>query len=117
MDALTPIMIDRFWSKVKMSNADECWSWTGALDRYGYGQFKGKSGETPKRAHRIAYFLKNGSSCSSDVIRHLCGNRACCNPSHLAPGTQADNHADRVSDGNAGRDDNGRFITVRTTVK
>ena len=29
------------------------------------------------------------------VMRHLCGNRRCCNPNHLAWGTQKENAADR----------------------
>jgi len=40
------------------------------------------------------------------LVRHfVCGNRICCNPQHLATGTDADNAADREKDGNTARGD------------
>lgn len=47
-------------------------------------------------AHRFAYSLRNGSISADQVIRHRCDNPLCCNPAHLASGTQADNVRDAV---------------------
>ena len=85
----------RFWAYVENSAAkpDECWVWTGARFEEGYGAFKVQG--RVLRTHRIAYTLKNGFVSTDKVIRHLCANPPCCNPAHLAEGTQVDNAADR----------------------
>lgn len=53
----------------------------------------------PVRLHRLTYSLVNGPLRKSEVVRHVCDRRACCNPSHLIRGTHVDNVADRVSRG------------------
>lgn len=80
-----------FWSKVKVLGDDECWLWTGSLDKYGYG-YTGR-----QRCHRIAWEItKTKSLLKGDVVRHSCDTPACCNPSHLSTGTNAQNVVDRV---------------------
>lgn len=111
MADMKPILIARFWSKVGVGRDSECWPWKGSLDRYGYGQFKGASGVSPARAHRVAYGLVKGDAAPGLVVRHLCGNRACCNPAHLSEGTQADNHGDREAHGRCQRQ-GGRFVAA-----
>ncbi len=111
MAETSPIIIARFWSKVDVGKPTACWPWRASLDKHGYGQFKGATGTTPKRAHRIAYSLVCGDPTTDEVVRHLCGNAACCNPAHLALGDQADNHADREAHGHAPRQ-SGRFVKV-----
>jgi hypothetical protein len=88
--------VDRFWQYVERKGPEECWEWAGSKDRLGYGQFwaDGK----PRRAHRIAYMLHNGTP-EDDCICHSCDNRACCNPNHLWEGSQADNMKDRFQKG------------------
>jgi hypothetical protein len=89
--------VDRFWSKVDRSGGpDACWPWTGEVGHHGYGRFS--LGTQAYRAHRMAWHLTTGQTLTPDVIiRHVvCDKPICCNPSHLAPGSQQDNVADRV---------------------
>lgn len=46
-----------FWDRVVVNGADDCWTWTGALnDGYGRPMYRGRS----EYAHRIAYELLVG---------------------------------------------------------
>ena len=80
---------ERFWKKVDPAIGDECWPWTAALDRGGYGLIK--FGGASRRAHRIAYMLLVGPIQEGLVLDHLCRNRRCVNPAHLEPVTQEEN--------------------------
>lgn len=100
----------RFWARVNkngpvpMVNASigKCWLWTGSTDGRGYGtvgrkRADGSHGEY--KTHRIAYELSNGAVPAIGVVMHECDNRICCNPSHLAFGTQKKNLLDAVDRG------------------
>lgn len=77
--------IKRFWAKVDVRGAGECWEWQGNLGHGGYGRISmgGRAG-TMRLSHRVAYEIANGE-CPSYLL-HSCDNRRCCNPSHLQPG-------------------------------
>jgi hypothetical protein len=93
----------RFWMKVDRRADDGCWSWTGALDRTGYGRFY--NGDTVVAAHRFAYELLVGPIPAGFDADHMCHNtdrscpgghcvhRRCCNPAHVSPCSRADNLA------------------------
>lgn len=71
----------RFWAKVVEDG--ECWIWTGAILKEGYGYF-GDLGKC-HLAHRWAYKHMVGGIPDGLVIDHLCRNRACVNPFHMEP--------------------------------
>lgn len=83
-----------FWEKVDVRDVHSCWDWSGAKSEWGYGRivFMGQRGV---RSHRLAYEYAHGSIPKGALIRHLCHNRVCCNPAHLATGTHEDNCQDR----------------------
>ena len=71
----------------------ECWPWPGAKNREGYGQirFNGRM----QIAHRVAYELHIGPVPDGLVLDHICYERACFNPAHLEPVTNAQNLQNR----------------------
>ena len=79
--------VDRFMSKVEIS--DGCWLWTGALTKSGYAVFQFE--DYPWRGHRWSYTHFVGPIPDGLVLDHLCRVRRCVRPEHLEAVTLAEN--------------------------
>lgn len=94
------LYVARFWSRVDITRGHKaCWEWKGQVcQTTGYGEiiFLGKT----ERAHRISYRLASGETRPHPlVVRHLCHNKTCVNPYHLAVGDRQDNARDDLEAG------------------
>ena len=88
-----------FLKRADIKGPDDCWPWLGPIDAtlgYGRTSFLGY----PTTAHRTAWILANGEQPPKFVggrkvlLRHLCSNRRCVNPKHIALGNYSDNGKD-----------------------
>jgi hypothetical protein len=96
-------ILERIAAKLDTTGGpDACHPWTGVKVRaYGSISWRNKS----RYVHRLLFCLANDLPYDFDgVVRHVvCHNPICGNVRHLASGTQADNLADMVRDGNSTR--------------
>lgn len=84
-------LIDRLMCRVVLDD-NGCWLWTDAT-REGYGVLgRGARVEGINYAHRETYAYFIGPIPDGLHIDHLCRVRACCNPYHLEPVSQAENN-------------------------
>lgn len=92
----------RFISKVKLpiNLEEDCWEWTSAKDKGGYGTFQvANNGAGEKhRAPRVSYAMYKGVWPTLFVL-HTCNVTSCVNPFHLYEGTQYDNIRDQITAG------------------
>jgi hypothetical protein len=75
---------------VRLSDrSGDCWLWTGARYRNGYGQMclDGKR----RSAHRVSWEAANGPVPVGLDLDHVCRVRHCINPAHLEPVTRSEN--------------------------
>lgn len=92
--------VRRFWEKVAVGQADECWEGVGVARRpTGHWIFHDSRTGSGIAAHRFAYELANGPIPDGLVVCHACDNPPCVNPAHLWTGTQRDNIADSIAKG------------------
>lgn len=101
---LTEKRVVRFWSRVAVGEAGECWPWLGRLDpvtEYGLLSIEPRgSGKTLNLlAHRVSLTLSLGRDLVLPQTRHSCHFRRCCNAGHLSEGTAMDNRMDSVRSG------------------
>lgn len=68
---------------------DGCLIWTGAVKDTGYGAMW--DGKRVIRPHRWAWEQIHGPIAPGADIDHICGNRLCCEASHLRPTTRKQN--------------------------
>ena len=100
--ARRPTLLERFWSRVTVTSAGECWEWTGGRrgtpSGPGHGHLITGPGRRMTGAHVLAWVLANGRDVPAGyVVRHRCDNPPCCNPAHLELGTAAENVWDTIT--------------------
>jgi len=91
----------RFDAKFIKGTEDECWLWTAAIDKDGYGRFgiikNGK--HSTSKANRISLYRKLNYDddfwFSKLEAGHTCANTSCVNPLHLTPQTRRENNDER----------------------
>ena len=82
-------------NKKDLSVEGFCWEWQGNINPDGYGSISFLG--TYKVVHIRACEAKYGRHrMESEVTRHLCGNKICCNSEHLRFGTQHENSVDAL---------------------
>lgn len=87
--------IHNFYDHVFLTT--DCWLWTGAIDKNGYGISAIKQRKIS--AHRVSYLLHYGEIPPNLYVLHTCHNPSCVNPNHLKIGTQKDNIQDQINIG------------------
>jgi hypothetical protein len=91
----------RVWPLIVCDLETQCWMWTGAIDRKGYGRVW-NPGRTAL-AHRIVWELLRSPLIRTQCLLHTCDTPLCVNPDHLWIGTRQDNNRDRDSKGRVAR--------------
>ncbi len=90
-----PYTIEQRFGRLLWFDPDTgCIEWMGRL-HCGYGRIS--VGQQTFRAHRWAYEATRGPIPDGLVIDHLCRNKACQNPDHMEPVTNAENVRRQVS--------------------
>lgn len=92
-----------FMSRVRKT-VGGCWLWRRTRPKY-YGTTSGRVLRTTGEyfAHRAAWVLYRGAVPAGMCVCHRCDDPRCVRPSHLFPGTKADNSADMVRKGRQAR--------------
>jgi len=90
-----PAGSNRIMGMINENNCYVCNSY--ATDDAGYLMLSVEGKTT--RLHRLIYQRLNGVIPDGMEVRHLCHNKKCCNPDHLAVGTHQENMDDNKLNG------------------
>lgn len=79
--AYSYVDLEKFWSLVEIRGENECWPWRGYVDNYGVGKFYAHGLIFP--VGRFVYTVRYGRLEGGRNVKHICGDKNCCNPAHL----------------------------------
>lgn len=84
--------LEKLATQFTIDPVTKCWNWKHTTPM-GYGFYANgrKFGGKVVRSHRLMYELTRGPIPEGLVSDHLCRNKACANPWHIEPVTQATN--------------------------
>lgn len=83
----------RFWAKVDVRGENECWPWTGAKNKKGYGTIHAAGRGSPTLyVHQVAVVLDGTVIPVGKMVHHNCGMRLCVNRKHLEIATYSHNN-------------------------
>lgn len=125
---ISPRDMRRFWSRVNKlgptpdqsvhhyKGLSNCWDWTAAKDKDGYGNFH--HGGAADKSHRLSFKIHKDSIAKGMFVMHLCDRPSCVNPDHLRLGTSLENNLDMKSKGRTAHGDrHGRRKNPECTQK
>lgn len=96
------IPLEHAFARIGRRASHECWPFTGKPQKNGYGYVRAPG--VRAYVHRVILTHTQGPPPTPHADgRHICGNKLCGNPTHLAWGTRADNEADKVVHGRSNR--------------
>lgn len=89
-----PVIVERYWSHVRVPSEPGCWLWTGAISGKGHGRFQIADDYIPTTtgrptrqtfvviAHRFGYALRYSVDAllAVPIVAHRCDNPLCQNP-------------------------------------
>lgn len=90
-------VIERLEEKYVEDDDTNCWEWTAATNKSGYGRIR--IDDVLRYAHRVSYRIHVGDLDDGAQVNHRCHNPRCINPDHLYSGTQKDNIEDAIEQG------------------
>jgi len=90
----------RFWPKVDKAGDDDCWLWTAAKNRKGYGVIGVRVPRSIALATHVSMMLAERPKPRPDaIVCHRCDNPSCVNPRHLWWGDVSENNRDMHTKG------------------
>lgn len=103
MDFGDPRIPDRIWDKLHPEPNTGCWLWSGAASEDDYGttaRYSRVEGKKSRNGMVHRWLLEVDTGKVGVQARHVrCRQPRCCNPDHLAWGSNSDNQKDSVRDG------------------
>ena len=90
------VLVERYWSHIRVSTGPGCWLWTGAISGKGHGRFQighdylpSVTGSPTRKtyvviAHRFGYAVKHGVDAllAVPIVAHRCDNPLCQRHDH-----------------------------------